>query len=217
MSRSVTSRWTMPDKMLTLKDLWHMELAQLKLEREQSDPDPDLWRWSPLEITEFARMLEVARGLAAAGLRKLRIAEAGCGIGTKLYLMKNQFELDETGYEINDLYLAMCKELGVHAVKCDLRVDKPPWEKFDIVYLSRPFKSDEYEVEWEWEVINAMRPGAVLISAYAAVKPHKWQCYYRKPFRGVWVKPHAGTYDQMISRTVTGSDPLVPEPSSRLH
>src|SRR4249920_893894 len=201
--------------MLTLQDLWHMEMEQLTKERELSDPDPDMWRWSPLEITEFARMLEVARGLAAAGLRKLRIAEAGCGIGTKLYLAKNQFDLDETGYEINDLYLAMCRDLGVHAVKCDLRVDKPPWEKFDIVYLSRPFKSDDYEVAWEWEVINAMRPGAVLISAYAAVKPKGWQCYYRKPFRGVWVKPRTAVYDSMISRTVTGSDPLVPEPSSR--
>jgi hypothetical protein len=204
----------MPDKILTLQELWHMELAQLKLERETTDPDPVMWRWSPLEITEFARMLEVARGLAADGLRKLRFAEAGCGIGTKLYLAKHQFELDETGYEINDFYLAHCKGLGVLAVKCDLRVDKPPWEKFDIVYLSRPFKSDDYEVTWEWEVLNAMRPGAVLINAYAAVKPHRWQCYYRKPFRGVWVKPRSATYDAMISRNLTGSDPLVPEPST---
>ena len=74
----------MPDKIYTLQELWHMELAQLKQERETTEPDPDLWRWSPLEITEFARMLEVARGLAVAGLRKLRLAEAGSGIGTKL-------------------------------------------------------------------------------------------------------------------------------------
>ena len=136
------------------------------------------------------------------------------------------------GYEINDAYLAMSRELGVMAVKCDLRVDKPPWEKFDIVYLSRPFKSDEYEVAWEKEVLHAMRPGAVLMSAYAAVKPYRWQCYYRKPFRGVWVKPKVdwekaqftggedrllgGVYDAIISRNPAGSDPLVPEPSIRL-
>lgn len=190
-----------------------MEIAQLKLERETTDPDPDMWRWSPLEITEFARMLDVARRLFTASLRKLRFAEAGCGIGTKLYLAERQFDLDAIGYEINDDYLAKCRELGVRAEKCDLRVDKPPWEKFDIVYLSRPFKSDEYEVRWEWEVLSAMRPGAVLINAYAAIKPHKWQCYYRKPFRGVWVKPEkAATYDAMISRNTEGSDPLVPEP-----
>lgn len=206
----------MPEGVLTLKDLWDLEMTQLKLERETTEPDPDLWRWSPLEITEFARMLEVARGLAVAGLRKLRFAEAGCGIGTKLYLAKHQFQLDETGYEISELYLAMCRELKVNAVKCDLRVDKPPWDKFDIVYLSRPFKSDKYEVMWEWEVLNAMRPGTVLMSAYAAVKPYKWQCYYRKPFRGVWVKPRGGgNYSAIIGRNLAGSDPLVPEPSTR--
>lgn len=203
----------MPDKILTLKDLWHMEIEQLKLERETTEPDPDLWRWSPLEITEFARMLQVARGLATAGLRRLRFAEAGCGIGTKLYLARHHFEMDEMGYEINDDYLVKCRKLGVRAEKCDLRVDKPPWDKFDIVYLSRPFKSDEYEVQWEWEVLHAMRPGTVLMSAYAAVKPHKWPCYYRKPFRGVWVKPaRQAAYDAMISRNPAGSDPLVQEP-----
>ena len=192
----------MPDKTLTIQELWHMELEQVTRERETSDPDPDMWRWSPLEITEFARMLEIARGLAVDSLRKLRFAEAGCGIGTKLYLAEHQFELEAIGYEINDEYLEKCRELAVHAVKCDLRVDKPPWEKFDIVYLSRPFKSDEYEVAWEWEVLNAMRPHTILISAYAAVKPRGWQCYYRKPFRGVWVKPgKAGTYDAMVRRT----------------
>lgn len=206
----------MTDRILTLKELWQKELAQLAQERETTDPDPDMWRWSPLEIAEFARMLDVARGLAVAGLRKLRFAEAGCGIGTKLYMARHHFDMEEMGYEINDEYLAQCRELKVTAVKCDLRVNKPPWEKFDIVYLSRPFKSDKYEVEWEWEVLNAMRPGSVLMSAYAAVKPRKWPCYYHRPFRGVWVKPGStATYDAMIGRNTAGSDPLVPEPKGK--
>jgi len=209
------------DHILKIDELWQMELEQLGKERELSDPDPDLWRWSPLEIVEFARMLEVARQLAINGrgdndkFRKLMFAEAGSGIGTKLYLAKHHFELQEMGYEINDVYLAKSRLLGVMAVKCDLRVNKPPWEKYDIVYLSRPFKSDEYEVAWEREVMNSMRSGAVLISAYAAVKPYKWPCYYRRPFRGVWVKPrNTPMYTAMIQRATTGSDPLVQEPLS---
>jgi hypothetical protein len=119
------------------------------------------------------------------------------------------------GYEINDVYLAKSRLLGVMAVKCDLREDKPPWGKYDIVYLSRPFKSDEYEIAWEKEVMESMRSGAVLISAYAAVKPYQWQCYYRKPFRGVWVKPrNAPVYSAMIHRATDSSDPLVQEPLS---
>jgi len=217
---SVTYRWKMPQEILSLQHLWHMELDQLMKERETTHPDPDLWRWSPLELGEFFRMLDIARSLVLKDEQApehIRFAEAGSGIGTKLYTAKHYFGLIETGYEINDGYLAMSHELGVNAVKADLRTLIPPWAKYDIVYLSRPFKSDEYEVKWEQSVIDAMRPGAILMSAYAAVKPYSWPCHYRRPFRGVWVKPASSgpVYDAMISRTSAGSDPLVPEPLSR--
>jgi len=155
---------------------------------------------------------------AAAGLRRLSYAEAGSGIGTKLYLAKNYFNLDEMGYEINEEYLAKARELGVHAEQCDLRTETPPWAKFNIVYVARPFKDDEYEADWERSVMDSMADGAVYMAAYAAVKPYGWACYYRAPFRGVWVKRTAsqtGQYSQMIQRQTTGSDPLVPEPSGR--
>src|SRR5215469_9310850 len=102
--------------MLTRQQLWDLELSQLKRERETSEPDPDMWRWSPLELWEFDKMLTIAHSLAvsrnvrkygeAAGLRRLSYAEAGSGIGTKLYLARNYFGLDEMGYEINEEYLA---------------------------------------------------------------------------------------------------------------
>ena len=60
------------------------------------------------------------------------------------------------------------------------------------------------------------RPGAVLISAYAAVKPYTWQCYDRGSFRGVWQKPRsAPVYSAMIERQEP-HDPLVTEPSLML-
>ncbi len=201
--------------MLSLAELHRLEFDQLKRERELSDPDPDMWRWSPLEIAEFARMLEVARSLAMDGLRRLTFMEAGSGIGTKLYLAHYHFGMSAVGYEISDDYLAKAQELNVKTVKCDLREEDPPWEDADIAYIARPFKDDKYETEWERKVMDRMRPGAVLISAYAAVKPYTWPCYYRQPFRGVWIKPGAKTlpvYDKMIARTTTGPDPLIPQP-----
>jgi SAM-dependent methyltransferase len=206
---------------LSLDELAALEYKQVAQERETTDPDPELWRWSPLELPVFAHMLVVACSLASDGLRRLRFAEAGCGIGTKLYLAKYYHNLDETGYEINDEYLERCRELGVRAEKCDLRTETPPWEKFDIVYMARPFKSDESdtvnpdaaEIEWERGVMRRMRRGGVLVSAYAAVKPYGWPCYYRAAYRGVWVKPKSEpVYDARISRETAGSDPLVPEP-----
>jgi SAM-dependent methyltransferase len=211
--------------MLTVQQLWEMEIAQLKLERETTDPDSEIWRWSPLEITEFERMLQIAHSLAVSGnvrlrgesggLRRLSFAEAGSGIGTKLYLAKNKFNLDEWGFEVNKDYIAQARELEVRTVECDLRTENPPWAKFDIVYVSRPFKDDAVEVAWEEKVMRDMRLGAVYISAYAAVKPYAWPCYYRASFRGVWVKSDQGQYSHMIQRSATGTDPLVPEPLSR--
>jgi hypothetical protein len=201
---------------LTIEELARLEIEQVKRERETTEPDPDMWRWSPLEIWEFARMLEVARQLAADGLRRLRFAEAGSGIGTKLYLAQNKFDMSATGFEINEEYITQARKLDVCTNKWDLRKAHPPWRLYDIVYMARPFKDDDYEVQWEREVHDRMRDKAVLISAYAAVKPYSWPCYYRAPFRGVWMKtPRTGQYSQMIQRSATGSDPLVPEPGPR--
>ena len=210
---------------LSLAELAKLEMAQLARERETTDPDPELWRWSPLELPEFARMLEVARSLAMDGLRRLTFMEAGSGIGTKLYVAHYHFGMTAVGYEINEDYIRQARELNVTTHQCDFRTESPAWDDGDIVYIARPFKSDEsdtvapdkVEIAWEQSVHLAMRPGAVLIAAFAAVKPD-WPCYYRRPFRGVWVKPGARSapvYDAMISRRTDGSDPLVREPLSR--
>lgn len=211
---------------LTIEQLWKLEAEQVGREYGK-DPDPDLWRWSPLDIPEFARMLKVAQRLAAEssirlrepgqGTHRLKLAEAGSGIGTKGYFAKHYFDLDFTGYEINDEYIARSADLGVNTIKCDLRESPgPPWTMYDIVYVARPFKDDGEEARWELAVMQAMRPGAVLISAFAAVKPYSWECHYRSAFRGVWVKPYsAPVYTDMIRRTDDGPDPLVPQPGPR--
>jgi hypothetical protein len=183
--------------MYTLEDLHSMEMTQLNKEHGR-EPDPDMWRWSPYDIRHFDEMLTVAVQLAineavrlGQPLRQLSFVEAGSGIGTKLYWVKNKYGLIEVGYEINDEYLALSAELDVHAEKRDLRdMDNPPvWAAFDIVYLARPFKDDLFEYQWEESVHKDMRIGAVLMATFASVKPYKWPCYFRAPWRGVWQKP----------------------------
>jgi len=205
------------DHMISKQELWDRELEQLYKERETSDPDPEMWRWSPLELAEFDRMLSVAAHILAGNTR-IKFCEAGCGIGTKLYLAEHYHGMEAVGYEISDDYLAKALELGVDARYMDLRTESPDWSSFDIVYTARPFKDDKYEVSWEKSVQDVMKPGAVLISAYTATKPYDWPCFYRQSFRGVWRKPKtvlAGAalpvYDAMIIRQEP-HDPLVPEP-----
>jgi hypothetical protein len=178
----------------TLDQLHALEMAQLKKERGR-EPDPDMWRWSPLEIYEFDVMLTIAvqcaRREVYAGepFRVLSLFEAGSGIGTKLWLAKNKFYLKELGWEINEEYLIQSAEMGVNAEQHDLRAEPAPVEDKDIVYIARPFKDNGYQKAWEEDIQARMKKLAVLISAFAAVKPYRWPCYYRRTFRGVWVKP----------------------------
>src|SRR5215469_17567848 len=203
----------LPRAMITRQQLWDMELEQLYQERETTDPDPEMWRWSPLELSEFDRMLVVARHVLG-GLSRLKFCEAGCGIGTKLYLAQHYHDLNAVGYEISYDYITKALGIGVDARYMDLRTESPPWKDYDIVYTARPFKEDDYESAWEQKVQDAMKPGAVLISAYTSKKPYNWPCYYRAPFRGVWMKPKSGQYLEMIQRQEP-HDPLVSEPGPR--
>jgi hypothetical protein len=146
--------------------------------------------------------MSIPRGHAE---RQLSFVEAGCGIGTKLYLAKHRFDMIEVGYEINDEYLTSCHQLGVHAEKRDLadEYNPPIWAAFDIVYIARPFKDDLREAQWERSVHADMRPGSVLVSAFAAVKPYDWLCFYRRPFQGIWVKPEPGVYTDPVTAAST--------------
>jgi SAM-dependent methyltransferase len=182
---------------ISLPELWQMEMEQLKREAEK-EPDDVIWRFSPLDIREFDIMLNFAYNLAIGNRGKVNdgeisFVEAGCGIGTKLYLAKHKYRMTEYGYEINEEYIAKCHKLGVQAELRDLSAEPPPiWSAYDIVYTCRPFKSDVFEVQWEKSVHDAMRPGAVLVASFVALKPYNWPCYYRRPFRGIWVKPEPG-------------------------
>jgi hypothetical protein len=181
---------------IPLPELFRMEMEQLAQETLK-DPDDVIWRFSPLDIREFDIMLHIAYDLAidntispAQQISHPSIVEAGSGIGTKLYLAKNKYMMIEYGYEINPEYVAKARELGVKCEVRDLTQDPAPvWGMYDIVYTCRPLKNDIAEHRWERSVQEAMRPGAVLMAAFVAAKPYNWPCYYRRPFRGIWVKP----------------------------
>lgn len=182
--------------MYTMDEIIAMEAAQIKAEYER-EPDADIWRWSPLPMHEFDEMLNIAHQVVIGErgdtdkFQVISFGEAGSGIGTKLWWAKNKYNMMEYGYEINDDYLHKAFLLDVKCERRDLAEldDQPVWAAYDIVYIARPFKDDIFESQWERTVMSLMRPGAVLISAYAAVKPYQWTRYFQAPFRGVWRKP----------------------------
>lgn len=177
---------------ITLEKLHQMEMEQLDMEGGKT-PDPDMWRWSPLDIREFDIMLHLAYDAITDGAevseRQLYFFEAGCGIGTKLYLAKHKYDMIELGWEINPEYLPSCEALGVAAEQRDLRAESPHWEAYDIIFFGCPFKDPMEERAWELSIHESMRPGAVLIGWHRAVEPYTWHKLYRRNFRGVWRKP----------------------------
>jgi hypothetical protein len=101
-----------------------------------------------------------------------------------------------TGWELYPEYVEFARNtLGVNAQTHDLRQESPRWHDYDVVMISRPFKDDAEEERWEREVQAAMRPGAVLIASFAAVKPYRWRWLYRAPWRLAAVKPLPGEQD----------------------
>lgn len=177
---------------LTLQELFDMEMAQLKKEHGR-DPDSDSWRWSPSDIRVWDQMLKIASDHLSAQVypKTISIWEAGSGIGTKLYRAKHEYGMIEYGFEKFDYYIEAAHKLGVVCEQRDLSDlnNQPSWEVPDIVFTARPFKNDVFEYEWEKLVQNRMRPGAVLISTFTSRKPYGWTVLYKAPFRGVWVKP----------------------------
>lgn len=161
-------------------------------------PDPDIWRWSPNPLEHFINMLSTAtmcRETVQLGTVP-RFFEAGCGPGTKLYVAREYFDLIADGWDVIPEYVEYARqELNVNAELHDLDNEDPPWERYDIVYISRPFKDDAKERAWEAKVQERMRPGAVLMASFAGVKPYSWRWLYREPWRLVAVKPVTGEKD----------------------
>ena len=160
----------------------------------ETTPDPDLWKWAPTPLPRFQEMLAYAtmtREMNELDHRP-RFFEAGCGIGTKLYIAKYQFGLDELGWELFPEYIEQAKKLGVNVEQHDLRAEEPNWREYDIIFVSRPFKDDQEERNLETRIQRCMRPGAVLVSSYSAVKPYSWRWLYKGSWRIVAVKPLPG-------------------------
>jgi len=192
---------------LTLDKLFQMEMDQLQKEHGQ-EPDPDSWRWSPFDIRKWDDMLTVAinyyRSTDMHSPGPISIAEAGSGIGATLRRAKDR-GLTEYGSEINAGYVEAARALDV---RCEIRdlanmLDQPVWSAYDIVYVARPFKDELKERQWEKAVQDLMRPGAVYMATFAAVKPYNWPCLYRATFRGVWVKPEIPSDVGQMAQSVT--------------
>ena len=182
----------------------------------------DHYGWSPLPLPKFTDLMNISQQYLPSNPFFL---EAGCGIGTKLYLARENYGCWEYGFDINADFVKFAREiLGVRAYVGS--VQDMPYDKADVVYIARPYKDDAKEVEYEKMVHSRVRNGAILIAAYAAVKP-EWHCLFRLGQHGAWKKTDDGQpvprkplppipqnlsdYNHLIRKRQPGPDPLKQE------
>lgn len=198
----------------SMKDLQEMEAKFMG----QGDAE-DHYGWSPLPLPKFIDLMNISQQYLPP---KPFFMEAGCGIGTKLYLARENYDCWEYGFDINADFTQHAREvLGVRAYVGS--VQDMAYEMADIVYISRPYKDDVKEVEYETMVHSRMRNGTILLAAYAAVKP-EWHYLFRLGQHGAWKKPDDGQpvrrkplppipqslseYNYQIRKRQPGPDPL---------
>ena len=182
------------------------EFAALeKLEAEwarkeyETEPNKEFWGWAPTPLPKAREMMATADLYLLGVADEIpRFFDAGCGIGTKMALAERMFLWEAFGWDLRgDLIHVARNQLGLqNAIVGSLRSGRQPdYGEYDVVMTSRPFKDDEEETAWERSVQEAMKPGAVLIASFAAVKPYRWRWLYRAPWRLVAVKPLSGEQD----------------------
>lgn len=181
----------------------------------------DHYGWSPLPLPKFMELFSICQQYLPP---RPVFMEAGCGIGTKLYIAREMFDAWEFGFDINSGFIQYAQNtFGVRAYVGS--VHDMAYDMADLVYIARPFKDDAKEAEYERAVHSRMRNGAVLIAAYSAVKP-PWHDLFRLGQHGAWKKPDDGRpvqrkplppipgslseYNYLIRQRSPGPDPLKP-------
>jgi trans-aconitate methyltransferase len=149
------------------------EAARLDLEWRKADAgrdDPRCLPWMPFPAWDFIAL--VAEALPeSSGTQFLDI---GCGVGARMLVARELFELDVHGIDRVPEYV---NEAWKHGLSAEV-ADALGWNgygKYDLLFLNRPFKDPVLQRQLEAQVWDDMAPGAVIIGAnLEAPPPQDW-------------------------------------------
>lgn len=165
-------------------------LEQRYASREDSE-SPDSWGYLAYPHSWFTQMLDAA--VKACGAEHPRFIDLGCGIGTKL-LAAERAGCKALGIEHDPRLIAEARKLGATVYEADL-TEPETWHEpaiaYDIVWCNSPFRDPALEIQFEADVADAMRPGAVLmLGNRAGPAPQGWEQLTTVIERdGAWLKP----------------------------
>ncbi|MGA2412738.1 MAG: class I SAM-dependent methyltransferase [Candidatus Binataceae bacterium] len=139
--------------------------------------------YRPYPLGTFGSLLMTARANVQQGnWARPRFLEVGCGPGTKLVLANKVFGLEVSGFDVDAQYIKDAADLLVSQTLIDFQVrvddaeDFDDYGLFDIVFLNRPLRDYDRQLQLEQHVMSRMGNGAVLILANSLTHPPYWKC-----------------------------------------
>lgn len=136
----------------------------------------------PLPNKEFLPSLTAAYEYLGPSARFI---DVGCGVGTKV-IRASRLGWDAYGIEINPRFVRLAQRFGAAAIEADARTWNG-YADFDCVFMFHLLTDVDQERELEYKVMEAMKPGALLI-LYGIINPRIDEGWEEIGFH-VWRKP----------------------------
>jgi SAM-dependent methyltransferase len=166
--------------------------------------DPVVNPWMPYQPADFIGILwECMPEITICPPREPAFLDVGCGPGTKMQIASTLFGFNVTGIEVDEAMAAEARSLFPQVHTGSAQDYKGAYDRFDVIWLYRPFRDPSSEYKLEQLIMANMRPGAILAGASweTDVPALGWQpvvddCLLSpdgtlKIVRGAWQKPPA--------------------------
>jgi SAM-dependent methyltransferase len=161
--------------------------------------DPIVTPWMPYQPADFIGIVWECMPEMAGRL----FIDIGCGPGTKMRIAEMLFGLDVRGIEINaDMADEARKYFPEPGIVCTGdALDYGLGDRFDLIWLYRPFREAGRELLLEQRLMDRMKPGAILAGSGWEIDPALlgWSTIVddclispdgtAKIVRGAWQKP----------------------------
>ncbi len=142
-----------------------------RLERRWVLPTPDATVWHAYDPLPFWQFLDGTR-VAEQMTEGRRFLDLGCGIGSKLALM-HALGWSVEGVDHHEPYVEAARELVPEATVEHGDIRDLSSIDTDLVYMYRPARSDELEVELEQHVLSIVPAGTVCFFPFRH-RPEVW-------------------------------------------
>jgi SAM-dependent methyltransferase len=146
------------------------QLDQEWMRHSAGHDDPRATPWMPFPMFDFIALVAEALPEAPGD----SFLEIGCGVGTRMLLAREIYGLDVHGFDRVPEYVAQARGFGLSAEVADA-LEYGDYGKFDLLWFNRPFADRALQRKLEVTVWEAMKPGAVVITAnLEAPPPEGW-------------------------------------------